>query len=64
MRMRLLIDCRANKVLAEVMLDINIVNKVEVIVEVSLIIAEDFRNESDKVSEKRACDERRLVKIT
>ena len=46
------------------MLNIDIVNKVEVIVEVSLIIAKGFRNKSDKVSEKQTNNERRLVKIT
>ena len=64
MRIRSLINCRANEVLAEIMLNIDIVNEVEVIIEVSLMITEDFRNKSDKVSEKRACDERRLVKTT
>ena len=46
------------------MLNIDVVNKVKVIVEVSLIIADDFRNKSDKVSKKRTSDERRLVKTT
>ena len=50
--------------LIKIILNIDIINKVEVIIEVSLIIAKDFRNKSDKVSEKRACDERRLVKTT
>ena len=64
MRIKLLINCRANEVLAEIVLNVNVINKVEVIVEVSLIIAKDFRNKSDEVSEKRACNERRLVKTT
>ena len=64
MRIRLLTNCRADEVLAEIVLDIDIINKVEVIVEVSLMIAKGFRNKSGEVSEKRACDERRLVKTT
>ena len=46
------------------MLNIDVVNKVEVIIEVSLIIVEDFHDESDEVSEKRTGDKRRLVKTT
>ena len=32
------------------------------IVKVSLIATKDFRNKSDKISEKRTSDKRRLVK--
>ena len=46
------------------MLDIDIVDEVEVIVEASLIAAKDFHDESDKVSEKRISNKRRLVKTT
>ena len=46
------------------MLNIDIVNKVEVIIEVSLIAIKGFYNESDKISERRMSDKRRLVKIT
>ena len=40
------------------MLNVDIVNKVEVIVEASLIIIEDFHDESDKVSEKEISNKR------
>ena len=46
------------------MLDVDIVNKVEVIIEANLIATEDFRNKSDKVSKKRTNNERRLIKTT
>ena len=43
---------------------LNKVNKAKVIIKVSLIAIEDFRDKSDKVSEKRTSDKRRLVKTT
>ena len=46
------------------MLNIDIINKVEVIIEVSLIVIKDFHDDSDKVSEKRTSNKRRLVKTT
>ena len=35
------------------MFNIDIINKVEVIIEVSLIAIEDFHDKSDKISDKR-----------
>ena len=46
------------------MLDVDVVNKVEVIVEVSLIATEGFHDESGEVSKKRADGKRWLVKTT
>ena len=46
------------------MLNIDIVNKVEVIIEASLIATKDFHDESGEVSKKRTSDKRRLVKTT
>ena len=46
------------------MLNIDIVNKVEVIVEVSLIATKGFFDESDKISKKRTSNKRRLIKTT
>ena len=46
------------------MLEVNIIDKVEVIIEVRLIAIEDFHDKSDKVSDKRISNKRRLVKTT
>ena len=46
------------------MLNIDIVNKVEVIVEVSLIAAEDSYDESGEVSKRRTSSKRRSIKKT
>ena len=46
------------------MLNIDAVDKAEVIIKVSLIATEGFHNKSGEVSEGRIGDKRRLVKTT
>ena len=49
---------------ARLILNVDIVNKVEVIIEASLIAAKGFYGGSGEVSEKRIDNKRRLVKTT